>query len=344
MADEWIQKDYDGGAVGTTLDGGISGALTSIVVADGSGLPDGAAGPYVVVIDRGLSDEEKVLVDTRAGNTLAVQQRGYDGTAAVAHLTAATVEHCIDAHSIKQANSLASAMASLGSMAYRNSGMGYVEIPNGTSGYPLIAGASAPAYGQLGVAGLSVELLEHLVPAGTIKATIGATADTGYLLINGATVLNANTAYPYLWAKLPASWKSGTSMVLPDARGRQLFMDDVSTSFTLGAVGGANTVSISSANLPEHTHSIAHDHGSVTTSSDGSHSHGSPTYVAQNSGAVTLGAGFQVGTATLASDGAHTHTADLPNFTGNSGVGTGAGTPMDNRSAHLTVNFQIKVH
>lgn len=357
MADEWILKDYMGNAVGTTLDGGISSGTTVFAVVSGTGLPTGSSGPFVVTIDR-LGTEEKVLVASRSGNTLTVQQRGYDGTAAVAHLTGVTLDHCFDAHSAKQANALSSVMDSTGSMAYRAAGFAFTELPIGTTGYPIVATATVPAYEQLDVAGVSIALIEYLVPAGTIKPTIAATPDAGYLFINGATVATANILYPYLWPKLPASWKSGTSMVMPDARGRQLFMDDVGTAFTLGAVNGGNTVAVAQANLPNININVDPPSTAVSVS---------VTVNAENTNRVTRLASASPGTYIAGSDSngdgatdtgglngmvvyyetGHAHTAtasgtvDIAPF--NASLG-GSGTALDNRSAHLTVNYQIKVH
>ena len=95
-----------------------------------------------------------------------------------------------------------------------------------------------------------------LVPAGTITATIRSTADTGYLLLNGATVTNAQSLYQALWAVVPASWQSGTSLVLPNMANK--LIGGVGT-ITLGALGGDNT--ILEANLPSHAHTLsAHTH------------------------------------------------------------------------------------
>ncbi len=107
MADEYILKDYAGGAEATTLASGFTIGSTTMTVADGSSYPTGTTGPFVVVVDRGLATEEKFLIDTTSGTngvTFNIQQAGYDGTAASNHSAGATVEHCIDAYTIEQAN------------------------------------------------------------------------------------------------------------------------------------------------------------------------------------------------------------------------------------------------
>lgn len=65
-------------------------------VANGSGYP---TANFVVVIDRGLSTEEKIFCSSRSANVLTVgtSGRGFDGTAAASHSNGATLEHELDA-------------------------------------------------------------------------------------------------------------------------------------------------------------------------------------------------------------------------------------------------------
>jgi hypothetical protein len=273
MANEWIDKAYGGGAVATTLNGGINAAVTSITVTSGSNLGlDGSTGPYVITVDRTTlaASEEKMLVTARAGNVLTVQ-RGYDGTTAVSHLTLASVEHVMDAFSIEQANAMASAASANGSMSYRSAAFGYSQLPIGTSGLPIVSNGSIPQYAALGLTGLSAAVQALLYVAGDIKCSISSTEDTGWFLMNGQTLVNAQANLPALWAKAPAAWKSGSNLILPDWRNRVMVMDDSGASLTLGGLAGpvpsAGTMpkTIASGNLPLHTHTIDHDHGSFTS-------------------------------------------------------------------------------
>ena len=273
MAEEWIPKNYKGGAVATTITGGaISSGALSITVVDGSTYPDGSSGKFTICIDRTLVTEEKVLCTSRSGNVFTVSQRGYDGTTAAGHANGAAIEHTIDAYGMEQAVKSAAAAATVGDISYRSAAFAYAPVSvAGKTNLPLVAGASVPQYTALDVAGLSAALQQLLVPAGTIHATIGATADSGYFLIDGSTVNNAQSLYPAMWARLPASWKSGSNMVMPDWRNRALVMDDAGASLTLGGTAGpapsAGTMpkTIASGNLPVHTHTIDHDHGAVTS-------------------------------------------------------------------------------
>ena len=111
------------------------------------------------------------------------------------------------------------------------------------------------------------------------------TSKAGWLAFN-QVIANCNTAYPDLWAVAPSAWKSGTTLTLPDMTDRVGMGGG-----TLGATGGANSVTLATANLPSHSHSIDHDHGSSTTGAGDAHSHSiSHTH-----------------TVTVGSDGSHAH-------------------------------------
>lgn len=98
------RRSYRGSAAQTTLSAGINNSVTSIAVTDGSSYPDGSAGPFFIVIDKGLVGEEKVLVTTRVGNTFTVVTRGQDGQTATSHNSGATVNHCFTATDADEAN------------------------------------------------------------------------------------------------------------------------------------------------------------------------------------------------------------------------------------------------
>lgn len=99
-----IDRVYAGGAVQTTSSTSftptVPGAGATFTVADATGYP--ASGKFIVKINRALSDEEKILVDSRSGVVFTVSQRGYDGSTAQAHNSGATVEHALDATAINQ--------------------------------------------------------------------------------------------------------------------------------------------------------------------------------------------------------------------------------------------------
>lgn len=90
------------------------------------------------------------------------------------------------------------------------------------------------------------------VPVGVIADYIGITAPTNWLGIIGQTIVNGQTIHPNLWGVLPASMKSGSSIVFPDSRGRvSTGYDPSQTEFdAIGEVGGSKSHTLTQAQLP----------------------------------------------------------------------------------------------
>lgn len=149
--------------------------------------------------------------------------------------------------------------------------------------------------------------LEAGNPPGTIRATLKTTADPGWVLFN-QTIVNCATLYPALWAVLPAGMKSGSDAVLP-SMDRVTLMGAGTT--TIGTIGGGNSKTLVTNNLPAHNHGVsdpghnhtqnAHSHG-VT---DPSHNH------SQNSHGHVV------------SDPSHNHSQNAHSHTANGGGGNG---------------------
>jgi hypothetical protein len=99
-----LRREFSGSVLRTTLVANISNTATSITVLDGSTYPTGSSNPFVIVIDRGLSSEEKILITSRSTNTLTVDTRGYDGSVAAAHTTGAFIDHILDAAVVQDMN------------------------------------------------------------------------------------------------------------------------------------------------------------------------------------------------------------------------------------------------
>lgn len=102
------RKEFQGAAKATTITSALTAGSTAISISASTGWPSGASYPFVVCINRGRSNEEKVLCSSRSGTTLTVTTRGYDGTTAATHASGETIEHIIDAVTIDEANERAS--------------------------------------------------------------------------------------------------------------------------------------------------------------------------------------------------------------------------------------------
>jgi microcystin-dependent protein len=222
---------------------------------------------------------------------------------------------------------------------------------------------------------LDSAVVSKLLPAGTIAATIKSSADTGWLLLDGSTVASAETTYPALWAVVPVSWQSGSSLVLPNMANKMLFGQSTTT---LGATGGANSKTIAEANLPTHTHTINHGHAHTITADQAAHSHtisvtvnsnttlfvyntenyNTTDYIATDTNIASYYSASDFGMA-VANVSSHSHTASgsatstdptitvsggVTNHSGSSGNGGFANSALDVTNAHLAVNFQIKAH
>lgn len=130
-------------------------------------------------------------------------------------------------------------------------------------------------------------------PAGTVNTYAGSTAPSGWLLCDGRSTGILRATYADLFAVVGTTYGSGdgsTTFNLPDMRGRvpagldnmggtaasRLTATVLSAANTLGATGGTQTHTMTSAEMPSHTHTQnAHTH------SQNSHGHtltGDDTY------------------------------------------------------------------
>jgi microcystin-dependent protein len=262
-----------------------------------------------------------------------------------------------------QANELVSKYASTGAMVYQDAST-FATLALGTSGYPLLAGASAPAYGQVTATGIAndavttdkilnlnvtkdkmaLALLKLLCPVGSISPYAGATAPTGWLLCDGTST----TGYTELIALVGAT--------TPDLRGRVPLGKTASgTGSTLLGTGGARK--IASGNLPTHAHSLdhdhaafnyTHDHASFNTADGGAHTHtisdpghvhtfstdnnlatefaGNAAFGNYNPDVNTNTSSAVTGISVTSTNSAHAHAIDVPSHTGSVDVPSFSGT------------------
>lgn len=152
-----------------------------------------------------------------------------------------------------------------------------------------------------------------LPPVGTIMPYVGSTAPTGWLLCDGASY--SSTSYPKLSAL--CGTKFGTAgaglFKVPDLKGRSVVgLDSGQTEFdTIGKVGGAKSVTLTTSNMPAHDHAAsnlsfsgsasggAHDHTvSGTVGTDGAHTHSGTASPSVVQDASATGVAFATGTST----------------------------------------------
>ncbi len=343
------RRQYAGGSVASTLGSSVAATgVTAFTIASATGWPSSAGVPLFVVVSPQTSSEEKMSV-TISGTTLTVVSRGVDGTTAASHSSGAIIYPVFTATDADEANELTAKYATQGSIVYQGAST-FTELALGTSGYPLVAGASAPAYSQLTSTGiadgavtsgkilngtivladLAAALQAFLVPVGTIAMWGAVAAPSGWLLCDGTSTSGYSTL---------ASLVGATT---PDMRGRFPIGDNA----TLTLLGTGGSLSITEANLPSHSHSITHDHAAFTSGDDSpDHDHGYTAAVVGTNpllNASDTSVDYAFGTTGAITGGArqrHAHNINVPEFSGTSSA-VGSGTNY--YPPHLVVNYIIK--
>jgi microcystin-dependent protein len=132
-------------------------------------------------------------------------------------------------------------------------------------------------------------LIKNNTPAGVINMWATTTAPTSWLLCDGTAV--SRTTYAALFAVISTTYGTGdgsTTFNVPNLKGKvAVGRDSADVSFdSMGETGGAKTHTLSSAEMPVHTHTQnshnhtqdSHNHSQNshghTTDTQGNHNHG----------------------------------------------------------------------
>lgn len=189
------------------------------------------------------------------------------------------------------------------------------------------------------------QVMVGAAPCGSIMPFAGATIPAGWLLCDGAAV--SRTTYSSLFAALggiSSPWGLGngsTTFNLPDLRTRVPVGKNSSGTFAnLGAIGGAETMSLTEAHLAAHSHTF-----SATTSTNGNHNHAPRVAVTYGGSAGNYRSVFATNSPfwsladfnNVVSDaGNHNHTVSGTTST------TGSGAAFGLLQPYAVVNYIIK--
>lgn len=194
------------------------------------------------------------------------------------------------------------------------------------------------------------QLSSGTFPVGSIIDFAGSAAPTGWLVCGGQAL--SRTDYAALFAVIGTAFGApdGSSFSLPDLRGRVSAGRDFSVNSstanrltsttmtpngtTLGASGGAQTQTLTEAQMPSHTHTL-----SGSTNSTGSHTHtvsslGAAVGLTDFGSSLTI---FAQDSTSTSSAGEHSHTLS------GSAAATGGGQAHSIVQPTLILNKIIKV-
>jgi microcystin-dependent protein len=203
------------------------------------------------------------------------------------------------------------------------------------------------------------------VPTGVINMWGTTTAPTNWLLCDGTAV--SRTTYAALFAVISTTYGVGdnsTTFNLPNLKGKvPVGRDSADTSFdSMGETGGAKTHTLSSAEMPLHTHiQNSHNHSqnshTHTTDTQGNHNHGGSVGTGEflyRDGAYNTGYNSWVGNVYLAMTwnggtayaGSHSHNVNGQTATNIAQTATnqyaGSSSAHNNLQPYIVLNYIIK--
>lgn len=175
-----------------------------------------------------------------------------------------------------------------------------------------------------------------LTPPGVITQYAGSTAPTNWLICDGSAI--SRSSYSALFAIIGTTYGAGngtTTFNIPNLKGKiPVGLNSSETEFdTLGETGGAKTHTLSTAEMPSHSHT-------GSTSADGNHAHNYTldVFVVEGIQAPSDNTRFvrhSVTNAVTDYQGTHSHSFTTAT--------SGSSAAHNNLQPYITVNYIIKV-
>jgi microcystin-dependent protein len=224
----------------TTVDvSGFAQGATTLNLTTTTGLDTDTA--ITLVIDPGLATEE-VITGVVSGSDVINCVRGKEGTTDQAHTAGAVVTmYFTETH--------------------------WDDLIDGV----LVEHNQNGSHGAITATSVSVDGVSVVSPAGSVMQYAGSSAPSGWLLADGTAV--SRTTYAALYAVIGTTYGVGdnsTTFNLPNLKGKvPVGRDSSDTSFdVLGETGGAKTHTLTTAEMPAHTHELYANVGNAASATN----------------------------------------------------------------------------
>jgi hypothetical protein len=246
-----VRRSYSGASATCTLTSSISSSdTTAELTGTVSAWPTTSGGPFYMVIDPGLSTEEKVLVGSRSTGSLSSITRGVDGTSNAAHSAGATCYPVFTSVDADEANKVASTLTTKGDILATD-GSALNRLAIGTNDYALLADSAATngvAWKQIPAAGLASD---SVTTAKILNSNVTA-AKLATDSVETSKIVNANVTTAKLADKSVLSSKLGPLTVTIQSSAYTFALGDAETVILFNG-GSAATFTIplnSTVNFP----------------------------------------------------------------------------------------------
>ena len=137
------RRQYYGAATPTTITSSITTSSSSVAIAAYTGWPTGS---FSLVIDPGLSSEEKILATSQTTGTITFTTRGYDGTTASAHNAGAVIYPVPTAVDFDEANAVTTKYSATGDLTYASAANTPATLSIGATNNQLAVIGGIPAW------------------------------------------------------------------------------------------------------------------------------------------------------------------------------------------------------